>query len=226
MYRSGILGLTILAPRGAPCALEGERCSGYIGTPWPRRGPRRTKWLVSLAQPRGGCRCSLGRLAHRCVSGPPRNLQRCLLFFLSLAPSLALFGLLYLILSSVRQPLPKRSGGAATTGQALSCRAMLAFLACPVLLPSTRTAVLRRLQLRSSGTRGCRVPCPIAMQLRMPEDSATIDALVEQTRQTSSIVVVYYADPSAFAEPEWSSSWGDAPEPSVRDDIVSRVANE
>jgi hypothetical protein len=60
MYRSGILGLTILAPRGAPCALEGERCSGYIGTPWPRRGPRRTKWLVSLAQPRGGCRCSLG----------------------------------------------------------------------------------------------------------------------------------------------------------------------
>jgi|TARA_B110001469_G_C9544599_1_gene270325 hypothetical protein len=64
------------------------------------------------------------------------------------------------------------------------------------------------------------------MQLRMPEDSATIDALVEQTRQTSSIVVVYYADPSAFAEPEWSSSWGDAPEPSVRDDIVSRVANE
>ena len=122
MYRSGILGLTILAPRGAPCALEGERCSGYIGTPWPRRGPRRTKWLVSLAQPRGGCRCSLGRLAHRCVSGPPRNLQRCLLFFLSLAPSLALFGLLYLILSSVRQPLPKRSGGAATTGQAPSCR--------------------------------------------------------------------------------------------------------
>ena len=86
MYRSGILGLTILAPRGAPCALEGERCSGYIGTPWPRRGPRRTKWLVSLAQPRGGYRCSLARLAHRCVSGPPRNLQRRLLFFLS--PSL------------------------------------------------------------------------------------------------------------------------------------------
>ena len=83
-----------MAPRGAPCALEGERCSGYIGTPWPRRGPRRTKWLVSLAQPRGGCRCSLGRLAHRCVSGPPRNLQRRLLFFLSLAPSLALVGLL------------------------------------------------------------------------------------------------------------------------------------
>ena len=75
-----------MAPRGAPCALEGERCSGYIGTPWPRRGPRRTKWLVSLAQPRGGCRCSLARLAHRCVSGPPRNLQRRLLFFLS--PSL------------------------------------------------------------------------------------------------------------------------------------------
>jgi len=109
MYRSGILGLTILAPRGAPCALEGERCSGYIGTPWPRRGPRRTKWLVSLAQPRGGCRCSLARLAHRCVSGPPRNLQRRLLFFLSLAPSFALVGLLPPL--SVRQPLPKRSGG-------------------------------------------------------------------------------------------------------------------
>ena len=64
------------------------------------------------------------------------------------------------------------------------------------------------------------------MQLRMPEDSATIDALIEQTQQTSSIVVLYYDDPSAFAEPEWSSSWGDAPEPTARDDIVSRVANE
>jgi hypothetical protein len=130
---------------------------------------------------------------------------------------------------SVRQPLPSAPQTEWRGGNhesAPSCRAMLAFLACPVLLPSPRTAVLRRLQLRSSGTRGCRVPCPIAMQLRMPEDSATIDALVEQTRQTSSIVVVYYADPSAFAEPEWSSSWGDAPEPSVRDDIVSRVANE
>tara|TARA_B100000795_G_scaffold230119_1_gene187461 strand:- start:287 stop:637 length:351 start_codon:yes stop_codon:yes gene_type:complete len=64
------------------------------------------------------------------------------------------------------------------------------------------------------------------MQLRMPEDATTIDALIEQTQQTSSIVVLYYADPSAFAEPEWSSSWNDAPEPTVRDDIVSRVANE
>ena len=225
MYRSGILGLTILAPRGAPCALEGERCSGYIGTPWPRRGPRRTKWLVSLAQPRGGCRCSLGRLAHRCVSGPPRNLQRRLLFFLSLAPSLALVGLLPPLQCDSRSPNGVE-GRQPRVKRRLAGGAMLAFLACPVLLPSTRTAVLRRLQLRSSGTRGCRVPCPIAMQLRMPEDSATIDALVEQTRQTSSIVVVYYADPSAFAEPEWSSSWGDAPEPSVRDDIVSRVANE
>lgn len=106
--------------------------------------------------------------------------------------------------------------------------AMLALLACSpaVLLPGARTAVLRRLQPRSSGTRGCRGPCPISMQLRMPEDSATIDALIEQTQQTSSIVVLYYADPSAFAEPEWSSSWGDAPEPTARDDIVSRVANE
>ena len=214
-----------MAPRGAPCALEGERCSGYIGTPWPRRGPRRTKWLVSLAQPRGGCRCSLGRLAHRCVSGPPRNLQRRLLFFLSLAPSLALVGLLPPLQCDSRSPNGVE-GRQPRVKRRLAGGAMLAFLACPVLLPSTRTAVLRRLQLRSSGTRGCRVPCPIAMQLRMPEDSATIDALVEQTRQTSSIVVVYYADPSAFAEPEWSSSWGDAPEPSVRDDIVSRVANE
>ena len=64
------------------------------------------------------------------------------------------------------------------------------------------------------------------MQLRAPEDDGTIDALIEQTQRTDSIVVIYYADPSAFAEPKWSDSWGETPEPTVRDDIVSRIANE
>lgn len=64
------------------------------------------------------------------------------------------------------------------------------------------------------------------MQLRAPEDDGTIDALIEQTQRTNSIVVIYYADPSAFAEPKWSDSWGETPEPTVRDDIVSRIANE
>ena len=101
---------------------------------------------------------------------------------------------------------------------------MLALLACPaVLLTGARTAVLSR-QPVCSGTRGCRGPCPIAMQLRAPEDDGTIDALIEQTQRTNSIVVIYYADPSAFAEPKWSDSWGETPEPTVRDDIVSRIA--
>ena len=104
-------------------------------------------------------------------------------------------------------------------------------LACAslVLLPSSPT-VLRRLLPRSSraqGRGGCNsAACPIAMQVRMPEDEATIDALIDQTRQTTSVVVLYFADPSAFAEPEWSSSWGDASEPTARDDIVNRVATE
>eukprot|EP00964_Phaeocystis_antarctica_P002597 scaffold1361_cov66-Phaeocystis_antarctica.AAC.2 len=40
----------VVAPRGWPCAAEGKRCSGRIGTPRPRRDPRRLDRLVSRTQ--------------------------------------------------------------------------------------------------------------------------------------------------------------------------------
>jgi hypothetical protein len=47
----GVVDCVVIGPR----ALERERCPDQIAHPRPTRGPLRTKWLVSLAQPRGGC---------------------------------------------------------------------------------------------------------------------------------------------------------------------------
>ena len=50
VYRSAVLGRTVLAPPGMAARAQGERCSGYIGTPRPRRGPRRLDQPVSRTQ--------------------------------------------------------------------------------------------------------------------------------------------------------------------------------
>ena len=55
VYRSGILGRTVLAPPRGPRTLERERCFGQIAHSRPTRGPLRAKWLVCLAQPPGEC---------------------------------------------------------------------------------------------------------------------------------------------------------------------------
>ncbi len=67
------------------------------------------------------------------------------------------------------------------------------------------------------------------MQLLMPEDARTVDELIERTKQTDLLLVLQYADPTAFSstsqwnEPNpWESDYGGAPSPI--DDIVSRVA--
>ena len=51
MYRSAFWAEPCWRLRGWPRALEGETCSDQIAHPRPTRGPRRTKWIVSLAQP-------------------------------------------------------------------------------------------------------------------------------------------------------------------------------
>ena len=74
-----------------------------------------------------------------------------------------------------------------------------------------------------------RVPNPrvdVRMELRMPEDGSTVDALIERTQQTTAIVVLYYTDAGAYAgEPKWDEDWGDGVVSSARDDLVSGIAS-
>ena len=60
----------------------------------------------------------------------------------------------------------------------------------------------------------------------MPEDGSTVDALIERTKQTTAIVVLYYTDAGAYAgEPKWDEDWGDGVVSSARDDLVSGIAS-
>ena len=66
----------------------------------------------------------------------------------------------------------------------------------------------------------------VRMELRMPEDGSTVDALIERTKQTTAIVVLYYTDAGAYAgEPKWDEDWGDGVVSSARDDLVSGIAS-
>ena len=74
---------------------------------------------------------------------------------------------------------------------------------------------------------------PLQMSLRMPEDSTTIDALIEQTRNSNAVVVLHFCDPSGGGASSQGSSW-DTPSwedtgssfgmPSLSGAIVARVA--
>ena len=60
----------------------------------------------------------------------------------------------------------------------------------------------------------------------MPEDGSTVDALIERTKQTTAIVVLYYTDAGAYAgEPKWDEDWGDGVVSSARDDLVAGIAS-
>lgn len=73
------------------------------------------------------------------------------------------------------------------------------------------------------------------MSLRMPEDSRTVDALIDQTRNSRAIVVLHFCDPSAGAstasawdEPSWEGAGGgwSSGQTTLSGAIVERVANE
>ena len=60
----------------------------------------------------------------------------------------------------------------------------------------------------------------------MPEDGSTVDALIERTKQTTAIVVLYYTDAGAYAgEPKWDEDWGGGVVSSARDDLVAGIAS-
>ena len=66
----------------------------------------------------------------------------------------------------------------------------------------------------------------VRMELRMPEDASTVDALIERTKQTTAVVVLYYTDAGAYAgEPKWNEDWGDGVVSSARDDLVAGIAS-
>ena len=66
----------------------------------------------------------------------------------------------------------------------------------------------------------------VRMELRMPEDGSTVDALIERTKQTTAIVVLYYTDAGAHAgEPKWDEDWGGGVVSSARDDLVAGIAS-
>ena len=92
--------------------------------------------------------------------------------------------------------------------------ALLSFAASALLGPPIR--VPRRAE---------RLP-NVRMELRMPEDGSTVDALIERTKQTTAIVVLYYTDAGAYAgEPKWDEDWGNGVVSSARDDLVSGIAS-
>ena len=86
-------------------------------------------------------------------------------------------------------------------------------------------------RLRASKCREC---ASVQMSLRMPEDARTIDALIDQTKDSRAVVVLHYNDPSAFASPpsstwdtpSWDSSTSWSPQTTLSGTLVERVANE
>ena len=92
--------------------------------------------------------------------------------------------------------------------------ALLLFAASALLVPPLRVPARAERQPN------------VRMELRMPEDGSTVDALIERTQQTTAIVVLYYTDAGAYAgEPKWNEDWGDGVVSSARDDLVSGIAS-
>ena len=64
------------------------------------------------------------------------------------------------------------------------------------------------------------------MQLRMPDNAGTVDALIEESRRSPSIVVLYFTDPTGEASPAWQTpQWGTQEQSSAQDDLVRSVAD-
>ena len=92
--------------------------------------------------------------------------------------------------------------------------ALLLFAASALLVPPLRVPARAERQPN------------VRMELRMPEDGSTVDALIDRTQQTTAIVVLYYTDSGAYAgEPKWDEDWGDGVVSSARDDLVAGIAS-
>lgn len=77
----------------------------------------------------------------------------------------------------------------------------------------------------------------ITAELRAPADARSVEALIDQTKDSRAVVVLHFCDPSAFASPEPTSSW-DSPsswdatpsswtgQTTLSGAMVERVANE
>ena len=92
--------------------------------------------------------------------------------------------------------------------------ALLLFAASALLVPPLRVPARAERQPN------------VRMELRMPEDGSTVDALIERTQQTTAIVVLYYTDAGAYAgEPKWDEDWGGGVVSSARDDLVAGIAS-
>ena len=124
--------------------------------------------------------------------------------------------------SRTRSPTHRASSDSREMLRLLPALLLLAPRACTSWTLPSRAATFRRSPAVA-----------VSMALQAPGDENTVNALIEQTRDSAAIVVLYFCDPSADAAPSnswdtpsWDSGGSWSPQLSMSSMIVERCANE